>query len=431
MTPTPPAAMTKARVAVFGCFAVNGLVAGAWAASLPSIDRRLDLGEARLGTALLVIAGSAIVVMFFAGRLCDRHSSRTMVRRCGPISAVLLTAPALAPDYPTLLAGAAVFGLGIGLTLVSLNVHSVELERRYQRPIVASFHALWSLGGAAAGGFTVLGLSLSLDSQTMLVGAAAVAAALYVYFGRALLPPPPVLTTATDSQGDNRGLGVALLTAVAALAFASHLAEAGAMDWANVHASRTLNADPRLAPLSYTVFSVAMTAVRLLGDPIRARLGPVRTLAAAGGVAVCGYCLVLVSAFAGGLPAAWLGWAGAGVGLAVVVPVLYSSIGSAGGSGKAVAAVSASGSAGLLVGPATIGFVAEASSLSVGLIIPAVMALTIALAGPTVLRRLLAAHGMSRLATAAPDRGETDDAAGARRTADSASETGSGRGSTR
>jgi MFS family permease len=137
-----------------------------------------------------------------------------------------------------------------------------------------------------------------------------------------------------------------------------------------------------------------MTVFRLFGDPIRAKLGPARTMLAAGTVAAAGYVLVLVSGMSlggatGGLPLAWAGWLLAGSGIAVIVPVLFSAVGDAGGSPSNIALISMSGSAGLLIGPAAIGYIAAATSLTGGLVVPAALAVFIALAGPLTMRRLL------------------------------------------
>lgn len=156
-------------------------------------------------------------------------------------------------------------------------------------------------------------------------------------FTRPLLPPPSRNLT-EDGDGDAPAvrIGALLLTALFLLGSGGTLVESGAMDWANLHAANVLGADDALAPLSFTVFACAMTVFRLLGDPIRARLGPGPTLAWAGGLAVAGYALVIASAFDfGGLPLAWTGWILAGTGIAVMVPVVFSAIGEAGGSSSA------------------------------------------------------------------------------------------------
>ena len=382
--------LRRARVGVFGTFATSGFVMGAWAAALPSVDRRLDLGEARLGTLLLLIQLVGLVAMLVAGKVADRITSRGLLRWTGPATQLVLVAPALAPSYELLLVCGVLYGIGVGFVEVGLNAHSVELERYYRRPIISSFHGFWSLGGAVAGALTSVGLTLGLGSQAMLVIAALASAVAFAAFTRPLLPPPgPANAGGTATPGSPARIGTVVLGALFVLGLGGHLIESGATDWANLHAARVLDADDVLAPLSYTVFAVAMTIFRLLGDPIRARLGPGYALLGAGAVATAGYALVLLSAAGGGLPLAWAGWILAGSGIAVIVPVLFSAIGEAGGPPSTIALMSISGSTGMLIGPAAIGYLAEATNLTVGLLVPATLAIVIAVAGPITMRRLL------------------------------------------
>ncbi|PRY62232.1 MFS transporter [Glycomyces artemisiae] len=383
-------ALRRARLGLHGAFATSGLVMGAWAASLPGVDARLDLGEARLGTVLLLIQLVGLASMALAGRIADRITSRRLLLWTGPATQLVLIAPALAPNYATLLAAAALYGVGVGFIEVGINAHSVELEQRFGRPIISAFHGLWSLGSAAAGALTSLGLVLGLGNQAILIAVALAATALMAATTRPLLPPP-----GRDAGGSSGApaapaakIGAVLLGALFLLGLGGHLVESGAIDWANLHAANVLHADDALAPLSYTVFAVAMTVFRLLGDPVRARLGPGRTLLWAGALAAAGYAMVLASGAAGGLPLAWTGWTLAGTGIAVMVPVLFSAIGQAGGTPSNVALISMSGSAGLLVGPAAIGFLSEGTSLTVGLLVPAALAAFIAVGGPATMRRL-------------------------------------------
>jgi MFS family permease len=385
-------AARRARLGVFGFFVLTGFIMGLWAAGLPSLEERLQLGAGRLGSVLLLVSGGALVSMLAAGPLVDRFSSRRVCWVAGPVSALALLGPALAPGYGVLAGLAVLFGLGLGVTEVAMNAHSVEVERSYGRPIISAFHGAWSLGGAAAGGLTALALGAGADAQALLVTGAVVVPFLFLPAAYVLLPGRP--GHAAREDGGTRAaspVGWWLLALLGLAAFAGHLAEGAAIDWAALHARWVLDADPAAAPLAYTVFAVAMTTVRLLGDPIRARLGPVRTIRLAGLLATCGYGLVLTSPATGPLATAvaWTGWGLAGVGLATVVPVIFSAVGAAGGPvGKALALVTASGYSGLLAGPAILGYIAESSSLPVALIVPAVLAAVVALTGGPSIRAL-------------------------------------------
>ncbi|MCO5997792.1 MFS transporter [Actinoallomurus rhizosphaericola] len=408
----------RARVGVFGYFGLCGLNVGIWAASLPALADRLDLSPGRTGTALLLVSLSALVSMQAAGRLADRWSSRRLTWVAGPLHALLLLGPALAGSYSALLAGAVVFGLGFGLLEVGMNAHAVEVEVRYGRPIMSAFHGMWSLGGAVGGVVTSAGLGGGLGVQTLLVGTAFTMAALFLLPARLLLPGSPArdaadASPAASAEADasaaartGRGRVPAVILLLGVVMLAGAICEGGAMDWAAMHARRVLGASADLAPLSFTVYSVAMTTMRLLGDRLRGRLGAGRTLRLAGAVAAGGYALVLLAPSAGGaaLGCAWAGWILVGIGLATVVPVGFSSAGADPASaGRTIALLTSFTYGGLLAGPAIIGHLAEATSLRTALALPGVLAVFVALAGPPAIA-VLAARRTPAPDSAAPAR---------------------------
>jgi fucose permease len=148
-------------------------------------------------------------------------------------------------------------------------------------------------------------------------------------------------------------------------------------DWSALLLERTTGAAPAAAALGYAAFSVAMTAGRVTGDAVIARVGPVRTLRASGLLAATGMTIALVTPYAPAL----VGCAVVGLGYANLVPILFSASGRRAGS-AGVAAVSTLGYAGFVVGPPLIGALAQAAgSLPAALAVVAAFALVIAAAG--------------------------------------------------
>jgi len=109
-----------------------------------------------------------------------------------------------------------------------------------------------------------------------------------------------------------------------------------------------------------------MATGRMTGDPLSARFGPRRLVLAAGALAFSGAAIALLSRTI--LPAA-TGFAVLGLGLSVIFPRAISAAGRQGDghSESAVAAVSTIGYFGFLIGPPLVGFLAEKTSLSIGL----------------------------------------------------------------
>lgn len=381
--------ISRARWAVSGVFWLSGMICALWSASLPALNERLNLGELRVGTALLMTGIGTLVAMPIAGRLCDRWTSRRVLDVSGSAAALTLLGPALAPSYPVLLVSALVLGAGLGSLDVAMNTHAVEVEQRYGKPIMSAFHGVWSLGGVVGSAVLAAGLYASADIRWLMASGAIVAALLFLVPNRFLLPGRPG-TAEPVRKGEKGTVRFPVVLMLGAIALSACVSEGGANDWAALHASKVLGAGPGAASLAYTIFAATMTVARLLGDGLRHRLGSERTIRWSGATAVGGYGLVLLASWLPGaelstrMICAYAGWALAGLGLATVVPVVLSAVG--GSSGQALSWVSTFGFAGLLSGPALIGPVAEVTSLGTAMLIPAALGVVITLAGPIAVR---------------------------------------------
>lgn len=383
-------AIGRARLGVFGIFWLSGLTVALWGAALPAVNERLDLGEARVGTVLLVTGAGALLGMPIAGRCCDRWTSRQVIWLVGPVSAVVLIGPALAPSYPALLATTFVFGAGAGALDVSMNAHAVEVEHRYGRPVMAAFHGVWSLGGVAGGAAIAGGLFLGADIRVVMTAGALASALLFAWPGPLLFSGRPVTARGEVGPDDVTAIPRRMVVLLGVVALAAFVCEGAAVDWAALHAHRVLGADLATASLAYSVFAVSMTAVRLVGDRVRARFGSVWTIQRGGYTAAAGYLVVLLAPLlpAGRVPCAYAGWVLVGLGLATVVPVVFAAAGSAGaGVGRALSRVTTFGYVGMLAGPAVIGPLAEATSLGIAMVLPGVLTLVVAALGPIAVRR--------------------------------------------
>jgi fucose permease len=156
-----------------------------------------------------------------------------------------------------------------------------------------------------------------------------------------------------------------LLGAMAALGL---VGEGAMYDWSVLYLRQEVAAPAGLASLGYASFSGAMAAGRFGGDWVRARVAPGMLLRASGVLGALGMTLALA------VPhpvAALAGFALVGLGFSNIVPVLFSAAGQQPGIAPAhgIAAVSSVGYFGMMAGPPLIGFIAEARSLTAGLLV--------------------------------------------------------------
>lgn len=400
-----------ARGRTAGCYGVTGVLNALWGATLPATDARLDLGAGRLGALLMALAVGALVAMPIAGRLADRWTGQCLLRWTMPSAALALALTALAPSAGVLTVSAVVLGIVSGALNVALSLQAVGVERASGRPVMATMHGTWTLGAVLGGALVTAGLHLGVDVQPLLLSGAAVLFTTTLALSRKLLTPDsrqsstPSEDTREDVARDEaiRG-GVrrrGLVVGFGVVGAAAFITEGAATDWAGVHATRVLGAAPAVGSLVYTAFFVAMTVVRFVGDPVRARLGPALTIRIAGGTATTGYGLVLLAG-ATQTPrvgTAIVGWVLAGAGMAVVWPVVVSALGTSGASARRLSTVTTISYGGGLVGPALIGSVAGQAGLPTALLIPAALAVLVAAAAPAVLNQYLATSEAERATT--------------------------------
>lgn len=363
-------------------FALNGALFGIWASRIPWVAGRHELGEGQLGLLLLLLAGGAILSFPLAGRAADRFGAAPVTRRIAVAYVGALGLLALAPT--PMWAGVALFCFGAthGAMDVTMNAWGAEVERALGRPVMSSFHAMFSLGAGlgAASGFLAGSANLGLGAHVW--GLTPVLLGLALWLARSPWP-----STRSTERADRAGLpiprGVLLLVGI--VAFCTALGEGAMADWSAVLMTRLAGADDGVAALGYAVFSVAMVAMRLAGDGLVRRIGPVRMVRLSGALAASGAALVVGVAT---VPAMLAGFGLMGLGYAVVMPLAFSRAANDPGTppGAALAQVSVLAYGGMLLGPPLIGGLAELTSLriSFGLLLGLALVMT-ALAG--VLRR--------------------------------------------
>ena len=369
----------QARGAVAAIFFLNGLVFGEWAARIPAVRDRVGLSDGELGIVLACAAVGSILALPVAGGRAARIGSRRATRVAFALMCLASGVIALAPSLPALCALAFFYGASMGSLDVTMNAHGVAVERRYGRSILASFHAAFSIGGLAGGAIGAFAAAIDLDVRVQLAIVAVVSAAIGLTWSRRFLGGD------ADAIGHAEPLFVRpprRLLALGVLAFACLLIEGASADWSAVYLRDELGTTAAIAALGFTAFSITMTLGRVFGDRLVDRFGPEAIVRAGGGLAAVGFGLALVAAAP--VPAI-VGFACLGAGMSGVVPIVFRAAGHVPGmaAGVGLAAVSSTGYLGFLVGPPTIGGLAELTGLPTALAVLVVLAAAVALLAPT------------------------------------------------
>lgn len=355
-------------------FFIAGFGIAAWAPLVPYAKARAGLDDGTLGMLLLCLGVGSILAMPMAGMLASRFGCRRVLS--GGTLLICLALPLLATvsSIPLLIAALFLFGAGLGTVDSTVNLQAVIVERASGKTMMSGFHGLFSLGGivGAAGVSALLGLGSSPLGATLVV---------IVFLLVSLLKAAPhLLPYGSESSGPAFAIPHGVVLFIGSLCFIVFLAEGAVLDWSAVFLTSERDLDTAYAGLGYAAFALTMTVGRLTGDAIVHKLGATRVIVFGGLTAAAG---LLLATLAPAWEAALIGYALVGVGCSNIVPVLYTAVGKQNVMPEniAVPAITTLGYAGILAGPAVIGFIAHGSSLSFAFGLIAVLLLAVAVGG--------------------------------------------------
>jgi len=374
---TPPPTFAPGRLEQMStriAYLIAGIGIAAWAPLVPYAKVRANLDEGTLGLLLLCLGVGSILAMPISGALATRFGCRRVLS--GGTLLVCLALPLLATmsSLPWLVTALFLFGAGLGTVDSTVNLQAVIVERASGKTMMSGFHGMFSLGGiiGAAGVSALLGLGLSPLAAMLVVNAVLLVALLKA--------APHLLPYGSESSGPAFAIPHGVVLFIGILCFIVFLAEGAVLDWSAVFLTTERAVDTAYAGLGYAAFALTMTVGRLMGDSVVHRLGAKRVIIYGGSIAAAGFLMATVAPM---WQAALLGYALVGAGCSNIVPVLYTAVGKQTLMPEAIAvpAITTIGYAGILAGPALIGFVAHGSSLGIAFGLIALSLVAVAASG--------------------------------------------------
>jgi Na+/melibiose symporter-like transporter len=353
-------------------------VLGSWVARIPAVQNGLGLDDGQLGIALLSTSVGAILAMPATGWLVQRWGNPRVIQLAAVALCAALPLLPLAPSMPLLMLALFVFGIGFGLLDVSMNVQAVAVEEGYRRPIMSTFHGVFSIGGliGAASAGLIAGAGVAPFPHLLV-------AALILLVLVAVASGPLLDIRSADDSLPVFAVPPRALFGLGVLSFCVLFGEGAVADWSAVYLENVLGSSPAIAATGYAASALAMAGMRFAGDALTLHFGAERLVRVGGLVAGLGMTGALLI---GTIPAAVIGFACVGAGLAVAFPIALGAGGRTPGlaSGTAIGAVATAGYTGLLVGAPLIGFVSDHAGLRVALALVAILSLGTALLAGTV-----------------------------------------------
>ena len=353
--------LKRARLGVTLAFVVNGFTAGTFVARIPDIKEILAISDGVLGLSLLFVSIGVFVGLGPAGRNSARYGSRPVIL-WGTL-AIVISLPIVGwlPSLGFAWFGLFIFGFALATQDVAMNAHAVVIEQRAGRRLMSTFHAMFSVGtlfgGILGGIFSQLAVT-PLNQGYIL----ALIYLLVLFFIRTLILPASVDQHPITKNKGERSPAIFWIFGIFGL-FAA-LSEGAAGDWGGVLARDAFAATPFVSTLPYIVYTLAMVIGRLSGDFLAHKFGASQVIAAGGILSSVSLALGLI---VGGIPALMISWFLLGIGLSVVIPLMFSAAGTLASTKyqgvisppQAIARVSGVSYFGFVIGPPVIGFLAE------------------------------------------------------------------------
>lgn len=373
-TLSPQVSKLQARIAVSVFFFCQGFCFATWASRIPDIKTAMHLNEAALGTILLGLPIGQLLTMPFSGRAVTRFGAKPVLRIAIIGYALALTNMALAQAPWQLGLCLFLFGVAGNLCNISVNTQGINAEVLFGRPIMSSFHGVWSTAGFTGAITGLLMMKFKVPPLIHFWTVAAFVILISLLFSRYLL-----LTPVSKSAASFRRLRMpdGLLLQLGIIAFCCLSCEGCMFDWSGVYFKEVVHAQGPLVSLGYASFMIMMATGRFVGDKLAAKFSRKKMVQVSGVLIFSGMMFAVLFPF---LATATIGFLVVGFGVSSIIPLLYSTAGRADlgvSKGIAIATVSGIGFLGFLMGPPLIGYIAQLAGLKYSFMTIAILGLAI------------------------------------------------------
>jgi MFS family permease len=358
------------RLAVGAMFFMAGLCFASWASRIASIQQNLGLSFTALGGVLSALPVGLMCSLPFSGWIITKIGSRRLLIGALTVYGITLMTLGLAHNSFQLICCLLLFGFSSNAVNISVNTQAVAAEKLYSKPIMASFHGLWSLAGFTGAGIGTFMIGRGVDPFHHFVLISIVIVISIIIAARSLK------NDKTASSGPVFVLPDSSLVKLGVIAFCSMICEGAMFDWSTIYFRDIVHPDKALIGAGYACFMGAMASGRFVADWFAHRFGVKRILQISGTLTAIGLLIAVAFPY---LLSAMGGFILVGIGVSSVVPMVFSAAGKSKtmAPGVALAAVSTIGFSGFLVAPSIIGFIAGLATLRASFLLIACMGISV------------------------------------------------------
>lgn len=350
---------TRVRIAVSFFYFAQGICFATWASRIPDLKTTLQLSDGQLGSILLALPLGQLITMPFSGRLTTAFGTKKMLIIGAPLYALAMANLSLASAGWQLALFLLLFGIAGNICNNALNTQGVVAETYCQKPIMSSFHGVWSVGGFAGAlvGLLMINLQVAPMLHFVIIG---ILVWIHIVVNQRFLLAGQKSVGGKKTSFFKKPQGV--LVQLGIIGFCSMATEGAMFDWSGVYFKDVVKAPNSLIILGYASFMVMMATGRFLGDRLITNFGRKRLLQISGVIISSGMFMAVLFPYL--VPAA-IAFMMVGIGVSSIVPMVYSIAGNNDkvAPGIALAMVGSVSYFGFLMGPPLIGYISALSNL--------------------------------------------------------------------
>jgi len=351
--------MYKNRASISLLFFFCGINFASWATRIPDFKEKLHLSDSALGTILLGLPIGSLISLPLAGWLITKYESKWICLTAMVMYIFIMPILGYSPNSLGLFIGLFLFGMAGDILNIAMNTQVVTLEKRMNKQIMSSFHALFSLGlmlGAFCGGI-ILNYKVSSFNHLLIIGCVNL---LSIPFFLPNLLPDHFKNNNESLEGKKKSffdLGPHLFT-LSFIAFCGMLCEGAMADWITLYFKESSFIRTFPTTIGFTSFALSMVIGRSMGDYVT-KLFSIKNILTLNGILISlGLIITLLTT---NEYIMIIGCLIAGIGISTIIPIIYSEAGRSKNISPSVAIASVSTIAyvGFLVGPVFIGYLSD------------------------------------------------------------------------
>lgn len=359
-------------LAIGAIFASVGFLFGNWVTWIPYVKQKFGLDDAQLGLLLLSLPLASTLTNPLSTVIINRFGMRATTIWGLVAMALAYSLPVNVPYLWMTSAALGMMGIGIAFTNVAMNTCVTSIERQDGIFIMSTSHGMFSGGG-------MLGSALASVLMGFKVPPAVhVAVVTGTILALVVLVRPIIMGIHEEKRQSEGGAKFVwpnrVLMGMIAISLCTNITEGTMSDWTAVYMRDVVKSNDFFIGWGFACYAFFMASGRFVGDALIPQYGSRKVLVTGGIVAAFGILLAVLLPYT---TTAILGFGLVGAGVSCGAPILYGSAARVPGmaKGAGLAAMNTFSLAGFLVGPALIGLISNAYSLSFAIGLVAVLAL--------------------------------------------------------